>query len=89
MIRKIAVENVKCSGCANSINKRITAIKGVNKVIVNADAGVVTVDYEHQESIWEEVKSTLLGMGYAEQGIGNFIDKAKSYVSCAVGKMSA
>lgn len=89
MIRKIAVDNLKCSGCATSIKNKLNSLEGVTSVEVNEDNDIVTVEYEHHDHIWEDVIQALKGMGYAEKGTGNFIDKAKSYVSCAVGKMGA
>lgn len=89
MIRKIAVENIKCSGCASSIVKKISDLEGVSEVSVNEELGIVTVEYDKNDEVWNEVKSVLKSMGYAEKGTGNFIDKAKSYVSCASGKLGA
>jgi copper chaperone len=83
------VENVKCSGCAGSIKKKIKALEGVHEVNVNEESGIVTVEYENNDEVWNQVKSNLKGMGYPEKGKGNLVDKAKSYVSCASGKIGA
>ena len=89
MIRKIAVDNLKCSGCETSVKQSLLKINGVNKVDVNIDHGVVTVTYDHHHEIWNQVKKQLDKMGYVEKGTSNFIAKAKSYANCAIGKMSA
>lgn len=36
----------------------------------------------------EEALNTLKKLGYPEKGQNNVVDKAKSYVSCVIGKMS-
>ena len=48
----------------------------------------VTFSYDKEEQV-EEVKNKLKSMGYPEDGEANTLGvKAKSYVSCAIGKMS-
>ena len=89
MIRKIAVDNLKCNGCETSVKQSLLKIEGVNEVDVQVDNGIVTVNYEHHDDIWEQVKEKLAKMGYVEKGTSNFVDKAKSYANCAIGKLSA
>jgi len=92
----LLVENIKCGGCANSIKQKLMAIEGVDNVAVEVEAGKVDFDIEtvqDQESLTSEVKQTLLTMGYPEKGSVEGLKaagaKAKSYVSCAVGKMGS
>jgi copper chaperone len=82
----IEVENIKCSGCAKSITASLSTIVGVNSVEVDIDKEIVAV--EGEESIKTEVIAKLASMGYPERGQNNFLNKAKSYVSCAIGKMN-
>jgi copper chaperone len=85
----IEVENIKCGGCANSIRKRLLAIDNVSEVSVDIEAGVVTV--EAPESARETIVSTLAQLGYPERGSVDGLKavgaKAKSFVSCAVGRI--
>jgi copper chaperone len=81
----IEVENIKCSGCVKSINSSLLAIAGVKSVEVDIDKEIVAV--EGEESTKTEVISKLASMGYPERGQNNLLNKAKSYVSCAIGKM--
>jgi copper chaperone len=82
------IQNLKCGGCANTITKNIATIDTISEVSVNVEESSVTFDYESAEK-FTEVKEKLKSLGYPEDGEANsFGSKAKSYVSCAVGKMS-
>ncbi|MFN4144863.1 MAG: heavy-metal-associated domain-containing protein [Runella sp.] len=85
----IMVENLKCGGCANTIKTRLQNLTGIFGVYVDKDNSVVTV--EHSGSISREsITNILKQLGYPEADTTNTIlDKAKSFVSCAVGRMSA
>ena len=89
MLQELKVENIKCSGCAGSIIKKLGKLPGVKEVKVDHEQGLVSVEHEERDGMLAKIKSALKEMGYAEVGQGTFIDKAKSYVSCAIGKMSA
>jgi copper chaperone CopZ len=82
------VENLKCSGCAKTITNSLTSIKGVNKVEVFIDNAQVEVDFDEAQCKRQNIAEKLKKLGYPENGEGNFVDKMKSYVSCAVGKFS-
>ncbi len=86
-MQKIEVENLKCNGCAGTIKKGLTNIEGVSNVTVDVENK--TVEFEiTSESVLDNVKQKLSKMGYPEKGTGNTtIQKAKSYVSCAIGKI--
>lgn len=84
----IHIQNLKCGGCANTITKGISAIETINNVAVNVEDSSVTFDYATDEKLIE-VKEKLKSLGYPEDGEANsLMEKAKSYVSCAIGKMS-
>ena len=52
------------------------------------DESTVTFGYETEAKL-AEVKDKLKTLGYPEDGAANSLgSKAKSYVSCAIGKMS-
>lgn len=87
----IVVENIKCSGCASTIQKEIKQLTGVETVHVDIGRAAVEVDYSDSQII-EAIKQRLITLGYPEkgsvQGLTKVTTKAKSMVSCAVGKFS-
>ncbi|GAB6034038.1 heavy-metal-associated domain-containing protein [Galenea microaerophila] len=86
----IVVENIKCGGCANSIQKKLREIAGVSAVEVEIERGAVIVELT-DESVIEAVKDALAKMGYPEigrtEGLSALGAKAKSFISCATGKL--
>ena len=87
MEASIIVQNLKCGGCANTINKKVSAIEGISKVIVDKDLSKVTFEYGSEKTI-EIVKSTLKTIGYPSIDEDNSIStKMKSMISCATGKI--
>ncbi|RPD96421.1 heavy-metal-associated domain-containing protein [Aureibaculum marinum] len=84
----IEILNLKCGGCANTIKKGILSIDGITEVAVDLDSSKVSVNSEN-ESVLQLVKEKLSKMGYPEAGDANTIlHKAKSFVSCATGRMT-
>jgi len=81
---QIFVENIKCGGCVNSIKKVLIKMKGVTAVEIHKEDDEVCVTGVAIER--EDVVAKLVSLGYPEKGNNNFISKAKSYVSCAVGR---
>lgn len=86
----IEVENIKCGGCANTIESRLRKLDGVTDVQVEVEQGRVTVEAGDDDRT--KLAETLLRSGYPEKGTAEGIRaasaKAKSFVSCAIGKMS-
>ena len=84
----IEILNLKCGGCANTVTKGLLHIEGISKVEVDLDNSKVTVD-TNDEQVLENVKHKLSAMGYPEAGEANtMLHKAKSFVSCAAGRMT-
>lgn len=87
---EIEVENIKCGGCAGTIVKGLQALDGVTTASVDVEQGRVTV--EGDESLRATVAARLLQLGYPEvgsvEGLASAKARAKSFVSCAVGKFS-
>ncbi len=87
----INVENIRCGGCANTITKKLKTLDGINDVEIAIEDQIVTVEAA-DDSVREPVIKALYTMGYPEKGSVEGMDalkeKAKSVVSCAVGKMS-
>jgi len=91
---QIFVDNIKCGGCANSISKRLVEIEGVADVEVDVEQGCIDLNFDagvSQEAMCEILEKQLLQMGYPRVGSVSGLDamgaKAKSFVSCAVGKL--
>ncbi|MFQ5642302.1 MAG: heavy-metal-associated domain-containing protein [Thiogranum sp.] len=88
MSYEFEVDNIKCGGCAGTIVKRLGELEGVDAVDVNVEQGVVRVDGD--DSARSSVSALLATLGYPESGstsgIASAKAKAKSFVSCAVGR---
>lgn len=86
MENKIFIENLKCGGCAATITKELSALENVEHVAVNVEESLVLVKTNTEELTG--VKEKLAKLGYPETGSKNtVVHKAKSFVSCAVGRM--
>jgi copper chaperone CopZ len=85
----ITVENIKCGGCAGSITKKLVEAFDTEAIEVNIEQGTISIDVEDARR--EDVIQVLLDLGYPEtdsvHGFGSAKAKAKSFVSCAIGKM--
>jgi len=86
---EIIVDNIKCGGCAGSITKKLTSIFDTDKIDVNIEQGVISIDLDDSKK--DELAKVLLDLGYPEidsvEGFDSAKAKAKSFVSCAIGKM--
>ena len=82
----IEVENIKCGGCVNSITKSLLEIPGITDVKIDAETQHVTVA-SGEETDRNVIVEKLAGLGYPEAGNNDLLHKAKSYVSCAIGRM--
>ena len=91
MSYKLTVENIKCGGCASTITTKLNKIDGVTSSEVDVDNGVITINAK--ESTKAEAAELLLKIGYPKTGTTVGLKaakaKAKSFVSCAVGKMNS
>ena len=89
-VMQIEVENVKCGGCANTIVKGLSAIQGVTSVAVDPATQLVRLDAD--DALRPAIVERLPAMGYPEKGsvsgLGAAVAGAKSFVSCAVGRLS-
>jgi copper chaperone len=81
----IQVENIKCGGCMNSIKTSLLNINDVETVAINKDTASVTV--VGLGTLRDALVNKLAQLGYPETGSNNLLHKAKSFVSCAVGRM--
>lgn len=84
MTHTYEIQNIRCGGCANTITKELS--KEFENVVVDVTGKKVTVDIKNESDIAKGAES-LKKLGYPLSDEENaFLDKAKSFVSCAVGK---
>ena len=90
MNSEISVENIKCAGCAGTIVKKINEIDGIESIDVEIETGIVKLS--GIDGLRETLLASLLKMGYPEtgstEGMAAARAKAKSFVSCAIGKFN-
>ncbi|MES2373861.1 MAG: heavy-metal-associated domain-containing protein [Bacteroidota bacterium] len=82
---QLFVENIKCDGCINTIKSALHKIKGVTGVEIFKDENKVCVSGINVEK--EQIANKLALLGYPQEGKNSLINKAKSMVSCTVGKV--
>ena len=86
----VEIENLKCGVCENTILKGLMSIAGVAGVI--ADHAQKAFVLEADTNLRPQIVAKLLGMGYPKKGsvagLGKGIATAKSFVSCATGRIS-
>ncbi|MEN9523480.1 MAG: hypothetical protein RL065_1857 [Bacteroidota bacterium] len=91
METEIKIDNLKCNGCATSIKNGLVVFAEIKSVDINWGNSSLKIEHSDLLSI-EKVKHKLLQMGYPEtgsvEGIERMTANAKSYVSCAIGKIS-
>ncbi|MBA4848961.1 heavy-metal-associated domain-containing protein [Emticicia sp. BO119] len=86
VIDKIYVDNLKCKGCAKTIQDSLMNMVGVISVYSNPDEGWVEIEHEDFTDI-ESISDKLADLGYPKAGTTNLRQKAESYFSCAVGRL--
>ena len=79
------VENIKCGGCMNSIKTALMKLENVEEVTIDKEMDTIFVKGNTDR---ETIVFKLNELGYPEKGNNSFTKKAKSYVNCAIGKMS-
>ena len=87
---QIEIDNLKCGGCANSIVKGLSQLPEISNVEIDHDHDLVKFD--GPESARAMVADKLRSMGYPEkgtlEGLSAGLANAKSFVSCAIGRLS-
>lgn len=85
MEQQIAVENIKCGGCMNSIQTALLKLNGIENVMIDKATETITITGTIERVL---VLEKLNELGYPEKGHNSLLKKAKSYVNCAIGRMS-
>lgn len=83
-MQTIKVVNMKCGGCEKTVTTALEK-EGYTNVSVKAPEGIISFEGDEQKA--EVILSKL---GYPKIGtpeVESVLKKAKSYASCAVGKM--
>ncbi len=83
----LEIHYLKCGGCENTIKKRLGNLQFVKNLEINVDDSTVNFDVLPAEDfalVWQKLSE----MGYPViDDSNNFGKKAKSYVSCALGRI--
>lgn len=86
MKKSFEVMNVKCGGCANRVKEALKEEFG--EVEVDVEQKSLTLEIEETQE--EALKKKLKELGYPVVGDENgFFTKAKSFISCAIGKVQS
>lgn len=91
MKQSFEVLNVKCGGCANTLKKSLLEKFGEVAVDLEVEPRVITLEIDDSKVV--ELRQALKGLGYpmSDEDLGKFdafSTNAKSYVSCAIGKIN-
>ncbi len=81
------VENLKCGGCANTIQKTISKFTSVQDVTIDSEHSLVTIDMDDTKDELQKIKQKMAKIGYPEMGQNSLTASAISYVSCAIGRI--
>ena len=90
MPMQVVIDNLKCGGCEKSIVKGLSTMPEVTDLVVDREHQ--TVRFNGAASDRDAVVQKLRAMGYPEKGtlagMEAGLANAKSFMSCAVGRMS-
>ena len=68
MEKRILIEGMKCSGCANRVNNALKGIKGIKKVNVNLEDKYADIVYK-KDIDNDVLTSTITELGFKVTGI--------------------
>lgn len=89
MEETLKIQNLKCGGCANTLITKLSELKSVSNVEVDNNNSAVSFNHENETNL-TEVKTLLSKLGYPIVGEKNVLTtKAKSFVSCAIGRINS
>ncbi len=82
------IDNLRCKGCANTITRKLMSEDGVSEVDINFADSSVTVSFNEEKISDRHIVRIMSGLGYPPADEGNMGHKAKSILSCAIGRIS-
>ncbi len=90
MKQTFEVENVKCEGCAHTLKSKLKNSFGKVEIDLDVTPRKITLDIDNDKV--DDLKMQLRSLGYPLttdelSTLQNVGAKAKSFVSCAIGKM--
>jgi len=90
MKQTFKIQNVKCGGCASTLKSKLADQFGDVEVNLDVEPREITLDVDNTQM--EALRTMLRGLGYpmSDEKLNLFetsTTKAKSFVSCAVGKV--
>lgn len=89
MKTSIIIQNLKCGGCANTIITKLAELPDISDVEVHHETSTVSFTTTNSDRALD-VKETLKALGYPSIDDANSIlTKAKSFVSCATGRIKS
>lgn len=84
--------NIKCGGCANTIKEALNAEFGEVDIDLTQEPRVVILEIKDEETeLSFRKKMRSLGYPMEDENLGSFTKgglKAKSFISCAIGKIN-
>jgi len=92
MKQTFEVKNVKCGGCANTLKKSLLDEFGEVEVNLELEPRQITLEIEEDKIEALKVKLRSLGYPLSTDELNTFQEvgtTAKSFVSCAIGKMDS
>ncbi|WP_452227829.1 MULTISPECIES: heavy-metal-associated domain-containing protein [unclassified Lacinutrix] len=88
MKTSILVQNLKCGGCVNTITTKLSEIKNISDIHIDLDESRISFRFSNEADPLA-VKDKLKTLGYPSiDEDNNIVSKAKSFVSCATGRLS-
>lgn len=92
MKQTFEILNVKCGGCANTLKKSLAEEFGEIEVDLESDPRKITLEIDDSKIEKLDLKLRALGYPLATDELSRiekFTMGAKSFVSCAIGKMDS
>jgi len=84
----LIIQNLKCGGCANTVTTRLSELENISNIEVSNEENSVAFSYKNENDL-EQAIGLLSKLGYPVVGEENTLGKkAKSFVSCAVGRLN-
>ncbi len=87
MTLSIFISNLKCGGCEAYIDRKLRAFSTVRAVEINGETGEVKIETDQPDDR-PKFAAELARIGYPEVGENNFFHQARSFASCAMGRLS-